>query len=235
MKFWGFAFALAFLPLPGRALDLPSDLVISDGHGGSAQIACQTKTGGKGRWLSMQAGLTHEDAILVRLLDANGKPAAQVLLACKDDKGEIGVVSGKLPPSAGVAAGSQIVEGVFTVIALEAPPATTTMSAIMFSLNSALGDDVLLSRSVKGILHIDHLDGITVFPADFSIRKYPPEPIMAVQQPPVRVPCTVSYYGEDVNAKPNSVTTTLDCLTLMQQVGVNAILAHQIPPALIKP
>ena len=227
-------FALALLPLPINASELPSDLLISNGSGGGERISCQSKTGGKGRWRSVQPGRIRDNAVLVRLLDSNEKPAAQALLTCEDEQGAVGTIFGNLPTDASVAAGSQVVQGVLSIIALEPPPTPTSMSAIMFSVNTALGDDVLLSKSVKGILHVDHGNGITVFPADFSLRKYSSEPIMAVQLTPTRQPCTVSYFGEDVDAKPNTITTTLDCLTLIQQVGVNAILAHQMPFAVIK-
>jgi hypothetical protein len=176
----------------------------------------------------------HVDALLVRLLDSSQKPADQELLTCEDERGAAGTVSGNLPPNARVAVGSQVVQGVLTVIAIEVPPTATTMSAIMFPVNSALGDDVLVSKSGKGILRVDHSNGLTVFPGDFTLKTYRSESIMAVQQAPTTGPCIVSYLSEDVDAKPNTVTTTLDCVTLMRQVGVEAILTHQISSALIK-
>jgi hypothetical protein len=156
----------------------------------------------------------------------------QKLLACDDGTGKDAPVTGAVSEVRRFHPGQSVIEGTLRVIVLAYPAPPNTLSSIIFAVNSALGEDALLSKSGKGLIRVDRDNGIAVYPPSYELRRVFEDRIYTVVDPrkTAAAPCTITYLAENPSAPPQKVLHShLDCTTLIQQTSSDAIFGGNVP------
>jgi hypothetical protein len=185
-------------------------------------------------WVELAPGPLKRAAIIVSLRKPLPQRPEEKLLACDNGSGLDAPVTGSLNSVRAVSAGQIVEQGVLRVIALNSPSKPGTISTVVFAINTVAGDVALMSKSGKGMIRLDHAQGIFVYPPSYQLVRVMESTIYEVQRADsgMHLPCTLSYYGDDTNSAPRVIRSSLDCQTIIQQVDSNAIFSSDIPKIL---
>ena len=123
-----------------------------------------------------------------------------------------------------------MVFGFVYVIVLQLPFDGQDFTSVKFTVNEAAGDAVLISKSGKGVIRLDHEDGITIYPPTYKVRSVSEEKTGAIpSEPRHSQPCTVTYLNPDPGYAPKmTLHSKLDCGTLWRTVPPDAIFDGRI-------
>ena len=230
-------FALAALLLGAAPESLPLTLALTGTSADSVTITCTGK-----EWVDLPAGKLQRNAIIA-LPDAKTimstamarrglQPMNDRLIACDDGAGRDATVTGDLSKLRTVVPGQVVVQGSLAIVVLRAPSKPGQISNVVFAANSILGEDVFNSRSGKGLIRVDHKDGIIVYPPAFVLETVVNSRLFQLQETsPTSTPrpCVITYEAVDQTTPARTITSRLDCATLIQQVDGDAILSGKLP------
>jgi hypothetical protein len=189
-------------------------------------ITCTGKS-----WIEVPAGAVRRQTVLAAIPGAKPLSVDQKLLACDNGTGADATITGDVSQVRMLHAGQTVVQGNLRILVLRYPAPQNTLSSIIFAVDSALGDDAFLSKSGKGLIRLDHENGIAVYPPSYQLQRVVESSLYVVPDPPKPpTPCTITYLADDPGATPKKVIRShLDCATLIHQTPTDNIFAGDIP------
>jgi hypothetical protein len=222
----GYLMVLCLPPVAAEAASLPLSLKLWSLRD-TKTITCTGKS-----WVAVPAGTLQRNAVIVVVADANPSHSDS-LLACDDGAGGDAPITGDTAAMRPIGAGQTVAQGTLDIIFLSVPTKQGTQSLIAFPVNTLDGEIALMSKTGKGVIRVIRAKGIEVYPPSYKISSVDESTTYRLQEPPVApTPCVVRYFADDPNAPQKIIRSSLDCATIVRQVGGDAIFAGQIPEQL---